>query len=375
MTHNRGLLGVVIVMMSTLAILVAHADSNSIEQKKILPYFEADGEVPSVGTASMAWINTEKIIFSTFASSKSYRREELADKIIHHFDAGSQVVIFNVNTRNTEFYKKGKFFNLTDGIATIVLKDVIVKGASSENYKELLKGPLGNEAPETYYQEKQMAKPIKQCPNDNEPLPTPPQYSLAQPLKTKHGCIRESFSHASFPRAMHYTYFRVDGQKIELEMPTYDELGPYRWIDWLNAYTFGDSVTMDATNNRDFIPVNTPTIKLLSPEGAFKLIDIGEFGLTNVRPTRAGVVAAINLPESGAFGPRNNGLYLWQGRQKQQITEGNVDAIGVSPDGCKVAYCSRIRNVMSRKIQNCKLRVIDVCEGFGVNKDANPFKQ
>jgi hypothetical protein len=102
----------------------------------------------------MAWINTEKIIFSTFSNSESYRREELADKIIHHFDAGSQVVTFNVNTRNTEFYKKGKFFNLRDGIATIVLKDVIVKGASSENYKELLKGPLGNEVPETYYQEK-----------------------------------------------------------------------------------------------------------------------------------------------------------------------------------------------------------------------------
>lgn len=219
-----------------------------------------------------------------------------------------------------------------------------------------------------------MVKPIKQCPNDNEPLPIPPQYSLAQLLKAEHGCIRESFSQASFPRAMHYTYFKADGQKIELAVPTYDTLGPNRWIDWLSAYMFGDSVTINATNNRDFIPVNTPTIKLLSPEGAFKLVDIGEFGLTNTRPTRAGVVAAINLPESGAFGPRNNGLYLWQGRQKQQITEGNVDSIGVSPDGCKVAYCSRIRNVMSRKIQNCKLRVIDVCEGFGVNKDANPFK-
>lgn len=75
----------------------------------------------------MAWVNSEKIIFSTFASSESYRREELADKIIHHFDAGSQVVTFNVNTKKTDFYKKGRFFNLTDGVATIDLKEVIVK--------------------------------------------------------------------------------------------------------------------------------------------------------------------------------------------------------------------------------------------------------
>ncbi|NOT15659.1 MAG: hypothetical protein HOP21_08830 [Methylotenera sp.] len=374
MTKNRSLFSAVIVIIGALVILVAHADSNTFEQRKILPYLEAEGEVPSFGAASMVWLNSEKIIFTTFASSESYRREELADKVIHHFDAGSQVVTFNVNTKMTEFYKKGKFFNLKDGVITIVLKDVIVKGASSENYKELLKGPLGNEVSETYYQEKQMTKPIKQCPNDNEPLPTPPQYSLAQPLKAEHGCIRESFSQASFPRAMHYTYFRVDGQKIELEMPTYDELGPYRWIDWLNAYLFGDSVTMDISNSRDQIPINTATVKLLSPLGGFKLVEMGEFGFTKVRPTRAGMVAAKNLPESGAFGPRNNGLYLWQGRQKQQITEGNVDNAEVSPDGCKVAYCSRIRNVISRKIQNCKLRVIDVCEGFGVNNDANPFK-
>ncbi len=164
-----------IVGVNTLAILVAHADSTVVEQRKILPYLEAEGEV-GWDAPSMAWVNSEKIIFSTYTSSESYRREELADKIIHHFDEGSQVVIFNVNTKKTEFYRKGKFSNSIDGVVTILLKDVIVKGASSENYRELLKGSLGSEVPETYYQHKQ-PKPPRRCPSDKEeslPQGSPP---------------------------------------------------------------------------------------------------------------------------------------------------------------------------------------------------------
>lgn len=188
-------------------------------------------------------------------------------------------------------------------------------------------------------------------------------------LKTEHGCISEvrSLDYQSYT----YSYFRADGQKLDfqLALPS-DDIGYGIWVNWLNAYVLGDYVTMSTSGG---IPVNTPTIKLFTPEGKLKLVDM-EFGLTHARPTRAGMVAAKNLLESGAFVTKTYGLYLWTDGLKYQITEGTVDKAEVSPDGCKVAFFVSQRNRLSRG-SNARLRVIDVCEGFGVAKDANPFKR
>jgi hypothetical protein len=99
---------------------------------------------------------------------------------------------------------------------------------------------------------------------------------------------------------------------------------------------------------------------------------MGEYSLTHARPTRAGMVAAKNLPDNGTFVTKVYGLYLWRDGQQYQITEGNVTKTEVSPDGCKVAFYAEHKNILSRG-RIAKLRVIDVCEGFGVAKDANPF--
>jgi hypothetical protein len=115
------------------------------------------------------------------------------------------------------------------------------------------------------------------------------------------------------------------------------------WIDWLGAYMIADSANAIGT------------LKILTPDGKLILVEMGELAQL-ARPTRAGIVAAKNSGNS------DSGLrVLYQG-QKIKITDGTVMASEVSPDGCKVAY-----------VTNQKLRVIDVCDIFGVAPDTNPF--
>ena len=108
MTHNRSLLSVVIVMMSTLAILVAHADSNSIEQRKILPYLEAEGETTTViYKPNIAWISPEKVMFGSDVKSSDNSIENLEDTSIKFLSKTRQVQLFDIATKKTEIYKNG----------------------------------------------------------------------------------------------------------------------------------------------------------------------------------------------------------------------------------------------------------------------------
>ena len=280
--------------------------------------------------------------------------------------------LFDVNKKFTEFYKKGHLVLFEDGKVILLLKRFKSRQSSSENYDEQFRGVLGQEVLETYFKSKQ-PKPLKRCPNDNVETTLQGHASVIL-LKSEHGCIRQirSLSYIDYS----YSYFRADGKKIDLQVPNGDYLGYGTWVSWVEAYILGDTVTISSSRTEGIVK-SAPSVKLLYPSGDLKLIEISEYSsnLTYVRPTRAGMIAAKLRPEGGAFISRSNGLFLWREGQQYQITEGNVSRVEVSPDGCKVAYYYNIRNTLSRTISEIgKLRVIDVCEGFGVAKDANPFK-
>ena len=105
----------------------------------------------------------------------------------------------------------------------------------------------------------------------------------------------------------------------------------------------------------------------------FKLVDIdvNTWSAEHARPTRAGVVAAINTNKNIFLQPLG-GLRLWRDGQVYKITEGKVMATSLAPDGCKVAYLAYVSGLISF-FDKTKLRVIDVCEAFKVAKDANPY--
>jgi hypothetical protein len=359
-------IGCYLVALITLSALPALALESAV-QRKILPYLEAEGETTTViYKPNIAWISPEKVMFGSDVKSSDNSIENLEDTSIKFLNKTRQVQLFDIAAIKTEIYKNGQFLSYEDGVVTIALKKVRSKNSSAESYDELLKGPLGEEVPITLYHSKAV-KLQKQCPMDNET--SAPERTSIRLLRTEHGCIRVPypFNNNSDP----HTYFRADGQKMNLPIPAGDQIGFAIWIDWLKAYVLGDNVTVNIGRTAG-VPKNTPTIKLFYPTGELKLIEMGEYSLTHARPTRAGMVAAKNLPDNGTFVTKVYGLYLWRDGQQYQITEGNVTKAEVSPDGCKVAFYAEHKNLLSRG-RIAKLRVIDVCEGFGVAKDANPF--
>lgn len=369
MTHNRSLVSVVIVTVFTLAIHAAHADSNPNVQRKILPYLEAGGQV-NARNLQVGWVSPDKVIYQTSLEYKDNSIENHPDKGIIHIDQQVQVQIFDTITKKSEVHQKGHLRSFKDGVVTIVLTEIISKNSSVQSYDELLQGPLGKEQPLTKYQLKEL-KLQKFCPNDNEIIaPKPTTFRL---LKPEHGCIRAPWPLDNNSKGTH-TYFRADGQKTNFQVPAYDIIGFGIWIDWLQAYILGDNVTKQLGGRVPNAAINTPTIKVFYSSGELKLVEMDEYSLTHARPTRAGMVAAKNRPDNGTFVTQVNGLFLWRDGQQYQITEGNVTKSEVAPDGCKVAFCAEHKNLLNRgRVAN--LRVIDVCEGFGVAKDANPFEE
>jgi hypothetical protein len=368
MTHNSGLLGVAIAILNTLIIQIAHADGNSIEQRKILPYLEAEGETTTViYKPNIAWISPEKVMFGSDVKSSDNSIENLEDTSINFLNKTRQVKLFDIAAIKSEIYKNGQFLSYEDGVVTIALKKVISKNSSAESYDELLKGPLSEDVPITLYHSKTV-KLQKQCPMDND-ISALVRTSIRL-LRNEHGCIRVPypFNNNSDP----HTYFLADGRKMNLPIPAGDQIGLAIWIDWIKAYVLGDNVTVNIGRTAG-VPKNTPTIKLFFPSGELKLIEMGGYGFTHARPTRAGMIAAKNRSDSGSFATKVNGLFLWRDGRQYQITEGNVAQAEVSPNGCKVAFYAEHKNILSRG-SIASLRVIDVCEGFGVNSDENPFK-
>jgi hypothetical protein len=359
-------IGYFLVALTTLYSLPVLALESSV-QRKILPYLEAEGQV-NARNLQVRWVSPDKVVYQTSLEYKDSSIENYPDKGIIHVDQQEQVQLFDTGAKKTEFHTKGHLRSFEDGIATIVLTQIISKSPTVQSYDELLQGPLGEEAPLTKYQSKEL-KVQKFCPNDNDIIaPKPTTFRL---LKPEHGCIRAPWPLDNNSNGTH-TYFRADGQKVNFHIPAYDTIGFGIWVDWLQAYILGDNVTKSVGGRIPNAAINTPTIKVFYPSGELKLIEMGEYSLTHARPTRAGMVAAKNLPDNGTFVKQVNGLFLWRDGQQYQITEGNITKAEVSPDGCKVAFYAEHKNILSRG-RSANLRVIDVCEGFGVAKDANPF--
>ena len=301
--------------ISIFASLSVQADSSVVEQRKILSYLEADGEVTNTTYgAYVAWLSADKVIYGSTINSSANSIENSSETSIKHHDDSSYVQIFSIDTNKTEFYRKGLFLGFEDGVISILLKTVTSKNSLVASYRELLRGALGQEVKEIVYK----SPPQIKCLTDNESLSRPTSILL---LKPEHGCIRVP---NSANKLGVWSYFRTDGEKIDLSVSEGDILGGGRWIDWLKLYLMGDFVTMSVSNSRDQIPINTATIKLLSPQGQLKFVEMGEFGLTHARPTRAGMVAAKKRADSGVFVQQKNGLFLWRDGQHYQISEGNV---------------------------------------------------
>ncbi len=109
----------------------------------------------------------------------------------------------------------------------------------------------------------------------------------------------------------------------------------------------------------------------MKSNGALLPLTIDDHVFKSNLPTRAGLIAAHldSRDESRA------GYQLYRGDKVVQITRGRVINALLADDGCRLAYVyespySRFRPEGYER----RLRVIDLCESFGVGKDANPFK-
>lgn len=346
--------------------LIAQAETSTV-QRKILPYLQAEGENILINV-QIKWVNSNKLLYQTSLDYSVSPYESLPDKDITNEDKIGQVQLFDTDSNRSQVYKKGHLLNTQDEIVTIVIKKVHSKDESIKSYDELFQGPFGAEQLITKYEEKDVKK-LKRCPNDNDEIF--PENTIPRLLKPEHGCIRAAWSPYNDSNGTH-TYFRADGKKITFELPAEDSIAGSIWIDWLQAYIFGDHITKRLLSGSPDPLTNNPTMKIFYPSGDLKIVEMGEFGLTHIRPTRAGMVAAKNLGGNKPFMQKENGLYLWRNGQKYQITEGNVARAEVSPDGCKVAFYMEYK-IMFVKGSSANLRVVDVCKGFEVAKDANPF--
>lgn len=335
-------------------------DIKSLPPKKLIPYIEAEGQSGFLKTA-IGWISPDQLVFSS--KDAPLRIEKLADRTIWHLDESYRISIFDVVTGKTSFYRNGLLGKYEDGVATIQLKWIRMEhtGTDLDDYEYRLKGPLGHEEPLTDYR-KNRPTPLKRCFTDSQPYP--PDNTTHEQLKVEHGCIE---SPNVFTREGAWTYFRNDGKKVVLDVPSKDDFGPAIWIPWLNAYLMGDSPTMSFGRRDEPRGSNNPTLRLLKPDGSVLAVAMNEWSLVHARPTRAGMIAHRYMP---AFSKDYDGLYLWHEGQIVQITEGLVEAVEVSPDGCRVAYLWHWRSI---KDIPSKLRVIDVCKGLGVSPDASPF--
>ncbi|HSH96835.1 MAG: hypothetical protein ACAH07_09610 [Methylophilaceae bacterium] len=330
-------------------ISLVHADQQTETQIKILPFIEADGELDSgKGDELLAWATPEKVIFGTYVNShfsdpscnSQNPRSECKKPT---FEKTKILMVFDISTKQTTFNIKNEFQESQ--------LELFNQKLFWDDYSCPYEKKIGSKSNTTY---------------------------LA--LKPKDGCIKEI---ADDKNVVHkYSYVRPDGKNFFiLERQFHDEIRFWSWIDWLKMYLLRTSVTYSTTTDGKggSYTVSSPSsFILLSPNtGKFSFIDVGENSFSGATVTRAGVIAELgsytNIPKE------KQGLTLIHENQRYKIAEEEfIGYTAVSPDGCHVAYLAsrrvkEIRNGYNDDIDYSKLRVIDVCEGFGVARDANPF--
>lgn len=272
-------------------------------------------------------------------------------------------------------------FDYEDGILTIRLR---LTEQKNDWYADVLKGPLGQEEPTTILKKDYIGTSVRRCPTD--PRPYPPENTSHIELrkgrnKPADGCIQTP-NHHTYDGD--WTYFRNDEKEVKLPVPYGDELEPYgTWVSWLNTYLMGNALQPsygrgkrsgggDGTSN-------SPTFKLLKPDGGLLILPPEEWGLNNAQPTRAGMAFSLDLPRNPSD---HSGLYLSRDGEMVQIAEGcyikSSTGTSLSPDGCKIAFrCRQPKPSWPPKIGGNfppeNLRVVDVCKGYHLAPDANPF--
>jgi len=204
--------------------------------------------------------------------------------------------------------------------------------------------------------------PLRRCPNNSDPeTENPPVWHNSIPLKAEHGCLQFPAHDASPEKRV--VYFRNDGTRIELDVPR-NEIGIGVWIEWLGGYLLRNDVISGWRATVGGRLYDDQVVPLMMPDGRLLSIPMNEWDLSNVRPTRAGMVVTTLKGTAG--------IYLWKADERILIAEGYVKPryLEVSPDGCHVAY---YWNKLYAADNTIRLRVINVCRGMGIPADANPF--
>ena len=326
-----------------------HAENQTRTELKILPYVEAEGELDSMdGDEKLTWVSPNKVLFGTSGNSlfsdpscntKNPRlecRKPTLDrtKIFMIFDITNRKTIFNIKN---EFYDKQlELFNQqrywdTDGCPNLSREGVI-------GYR---------------------------------------------PLRDIDGCIKETESDANKGKGIRkFFYVQPNGKSYDLiESTSIYEFRFWSWIDWLKVYLFRTDLSPSATSEGSQSSVRSPSsVILLSPDsGKFKFVEVGANDFSGATITRAGLMVYLDSNVNTKLDPEKQGLTLIQGNKRYLIAkEKSINTTAVSPDGCHVAYLSprrvnEMRNGYLADVIYHKLRIIDICEAFGVAIDANPY--
>lgn len=315
---------------------------------KLLPYFEAESELDSTdGDELLIWVTPDKVIFGTFINSHLVDDPSYCGDINPRpdctkptFDRTKNFLLFDLTNRKTEFNIKNKFYQ-----------------------KQL----------DAF--EQHQSYDFRRCPYDKEYKPNQAFRTRYIRLKSNDGCIREEYDSKKIDQIF---YVRPDGKSIPLEDSTdKDNIRFWAWIDWLNVYILGTHISLTTSSDSagKSIVISPSTARLFTLDGKLKFVELGGHALSEMRPTRAGMIAGVDVYSNVEIEKR--GLTLWHDGKRYKIAD-SAYKTEVSPDGCHVAYLAtrrvnEMRNGILRDITYSKLRVIDVCVGFAVEKDANPF--
>lgn len=334
--------------------------------KYLLPYIEVQARVGNV-----VWLSTDQLIFDynvKYGASLCSKRTDGA-MLIDDAECNRNAFL-DTKTGKTTPHREGRVWKYENGELTISLKRFQSYRPTITGYEEQLVGNPGKEQPKTIYS----PLPLHTCPNDAASSRGYPHM-----LRSEHGCLLDTSGASLTSWDTPWVYFRSDGKRIVLPLFKSDGLIGIEWINWLNAYLLGSAGVAEHVEPGGVI-ANKSVVKLMKPDGAVLAVPMNEWGLHLIRPTRAGMIATKLFDERT---PSNyNGIYLWREGEVIQIAEGDVNLSGlarvsVGPDGCQVAYAlNEQRHLLwggSISGDPDRLRVIDICKGFNLSLDTNPF--
>lgn len=325
----------------------AHAENQKSTEQKILPYVEAEGELDSMdGDAKLTWVSPYKVLFGTSVHS-GFRDPSCSTKNPRFecpkatFDRTKIFMVFDISNNKTTFNIKNEF-----------------------NDKQL----------ELFNQQRYW---------DTDGCPNLSKEGVIgyRPLRENDGCIKVVVSD-KVNHDRKFSYVQPNGKSFDLiESSSIYEFQFWSWIDWLKVYLFRTDLSPSTTSevNQSYVRSKSSVVLLSTISGKFKFVDIGENELSAATITRAGLMVYLDSNVNSKLDPEKQGLTLVQGNKLYLIAKEKwINNTAVSTDGCHVAYLSprlvnEMRNGYLADVIYHKLRVIDICEGFGIARDANPF--